>query len=54
MKTVIQIMICRCGFITYNTCQRIRHLKNCDNVEQKDRNLPVSLLKTVGTNFVTK
>jgi hypothetical protein len=43
MKTIIQIMICRCGFITYNTCQRIRHLKSkdhlqfCKEMERKDK-----------------
>jgi hypothetical protein len=52
MKNVIQIVICRCHFITYNTSQRIRHLKSkehlvfCKEMEQKDKNLPVSLLET--------
>lgn len=43
MKNVIQIVICRCHFITYNTSQRIRHLKSkehlvfCKEMEQKDK-----------------
>lgn len=43
MNPVIQIVICRCNFITYNTSQRIRHLKSkdhlvfCKEMERKDK-----------------
>lgn len=51
MKNVIQIVICRCHFITYNTSQRIRHLKSkehlvfCKEMEQKDKDSFINNIK---------